>query len=413
MKLKNVNTAELPFRKSVGFMLVSYWAVLVFWQNISGAETRGSADLAIKLVLILYFVWFYLHRVKTVGAKILWVMLLAVSLLITAFSEAEFPISNVIAYAYPIIFLSMVYGLGDKFEISKRHLIAFCNWIIVITLYAAIYGMVFLPEQFSGIFSVSQAYGNEVTSFFFSSHEYGMYLACAMVSCCICLKMDTGSSTTKKVFYIFAMAVLSLNLLFTFSRTSLLGVAVFLISYIFLGKGRLKRWILAIVVIAVIITIFSPEISQYLFRIVMKENTLSGRDDLLRSGIAYYRSGTFMKRIFGYGIHDTQIFLKYDLWHSSVHNAYLQILLYYGAVGLLFMLSFLISQLWESIRFIRQDRFWGSVSLGLVLMAMAMMFTNTAIVFTSPIDSYFLTIFMFVVPKYVRNAIRHRRFGDI
>ena len=81
-----------------------------------------------------------------------------------------------------------------------------------------------------------------------------------------------------------------------------------------------------------------------------------------------------------------------------------------GAVGLLFLLSFLTSQIWESICFIKRDRFLGSVSLGLVLMAMLMMFTNTPIVFTSPIDSYFLTIFMFVVPKYVRNAISKNRF---
>ena len=391
-------------------MLVFYWSVLVAWQNISGAEARSSIDLVLKMGLLLYFSWFYLKRARRVSAKILWVLLLAVSLIVTACMEPEFPLSNVIAYGYPIVFLIMAYGLGDQLEITRRQLLSFCNWIIAIVLYAAFYALIFCRAQFAGMFLVNKAYGNELMSFFLSSHEYGMYLACAMVSCGLCLRYDDRLSVMKKVYYIAALAILALNLILTFSRTSIAGLAVFLLVFLLLGKGSLKRWILAAVLLLGIIVLVSPKLSSYVFRIVLKENHMADRDNLLAAGIRFYQSGTLLDKIFGYGLHDTKTYFAYYLYHESVHNAYLQILLHYGVVGLLYLLAFLLSQIWTSVGMIQTDRFFGSVSLGLTAMAIMMMFTNTTVVFTSPIDSYFLTIFMFLMPKYVRNAIKKGRF---
>lgn len=410
MIIRKTNILEQPFRKSVAFMLVFYWAVLVAWQNISGTEARTTIDLVIKMGLLLYFCWFYLKRARTVSAKILWVMLLAVSLSITAVAETEFPLSNVVMYFYPVVFLAMVYGLGDKYEITKKQLITFCNWVIAITMYAAVYAIIFCWDQFASAFLITNAYNNELSSFFLSSHEYGMYLACAMISCGLCLKYDDQITPVKKMVYIAALVILALNLVLTFSRTSMAGLVVFLLVFIFVGKGSLKRWVLAGLVLVGLTILLSPKLSSFVYDIVLKRNNLAGRDGLFAAGIRYYQSGTFWEQIFGYGIQDTRKYFEYYLRHGSVHNAYLQILLYFGAVGLLYLLAFLLSQFWMSVKLLGRDHFFGAVSLGLTMMAMMMMVTNTQIVFTSPIDSYFLTMFMFVMPKYVRNAIRNDRF---
>jgi len=410
MMIQQTNTPELPFRKSVAFLLVFYWAVLVAWQNISSAEARSSVDVVIKVGLLAYFSWFYLRRGRLVSGKILWVLLLAVFLLVTAFSETEFPLSNVIAYGYPVIFLTMVYGLGDRYEITRKQLLGFCNWVIGIVLYACIYAFIFCQDQFIGILAVSQAYGNELTSFFLSSHEYGMYLACAMVSCGLCLKYNNQMTRIRKAFYIVVLAVFDLNLVLTFSRTSMAGLAVFLLVFILTEKGRLKWWILGMLLVLGIIILSSPELSDYVYRIVLKENNMANRDNLISGGIRYYQAGSLLEKMFGYGIYDTRIYFEYYLRNGSVHNAYLQVLLYYGAAGFCFLIVFLLTQIAVAVKMIRVDRFFGSVRLGLVGMALLMMFTNTAIIFTSPIDSYFMTVYMFVVPKYVGNAIVRHRF---
>ena len=237
-----------------------------------------------------------------------------------------------------------------------------------------------------------------------------MYLACAMVSCGLCLKYDVGMTPVKKGCYIVSLLILALNLILTFSRTSMFGLAVFLLIFLILGKGKLKRWILAVLLLAGVVILLSPELSDYVYRVVLKGNTLADRDDLLAAGIRFFRSGTVWQKVFGYGIRDTRVYFESYLYHGSAHNAYLQVLLHYGVIGEGFLLAFLFSQVCASLQIFRKNQFFGAANLGLTVMAMAMMFTNTAIVFTSPIDSYFLTVFLFVVPKYVRNAIKNDRF---
>ena len=210
----------------------------------------------------------------------------------------------------------------------------------------------------------------------------------------------------RKAYYIAVLVVFALNLILTFSRTAMAGMAVFLLLFIITGKGGLRRWVLTILFLLSLVILLSPSVSEFVFRIILKKNNLAGRDVLFDAGLRYYRDGMFMNRTFGFGIQGTRI----GFGNRSVHNAYLQILLYYGAVGLAFLLAFLVSQLWKSIKMIRKDRFWGAVSLGLTGMAMLMMFTNTQIIFTSPIDCYFMTMYMFVVPKYVGNAVRKDKF---
>jgi len=117
-----------------------------------------------------------------------------------------------------------------------------------------------------------------------------------------------------------------------------------------------------------------------------------------------------VEKVFGYGYAETRAHFVTSLDHGSVHNAYLQVLLYYGLVGCVSMVLFVLTQVITSIRFLRVDRFVGTVSLALVLCAAAMMVTNTAILFTSPIDSFFLTMFFIWVPKYVRNCVRQNEF---
>lgn len=399
------------FFHSVGFMFVVYWAVLVFWQNVGGAELRGTWDTLIKIGLLLYFVCYYLKRTRIIGHKVTWILLLAVCLLLTAIREVKFPLSNVIAYVYPIVFLLMVYGLGDRFEITRDHLIAFCNCIIVITLYAAIYALIFHWDQFVGVLSQENAYGNELTSFFISNHEYALYLAAAIISCFICLSLPDNLSAAKKRWYTLALIILLPNFLLTYSRTALFGLAAFYLVYLFFAQDRAKKWVVVGLVAIVAILVLFPDLSSFVYRILLKENALSGRDVLLEKGIEMFQKGSIIQKLFGFGIYGTRDLFETKYEHGSVHNAYLQILLYHGVAGLLFLLAFLVSQVSACFMFMKKDRFLGTIHLGMILMASLMMLTNTAIVFTSPIDSYFLTMFMFIVPKYVRNAVNKERFA--
>ncbi len=394
-----------PFYKSTGFLFALYWTLLVAWQNISGAVARTSFDLIIKIVLLIWFVLFYVQRYKRLSPKIFIALLLGAAMLITAIRKDTFSLSVFISYLYPLLFMAMVYGIGDHFTITKSQLLSFCNWIILVTLYAAGYAMIFCWDQFAGALFLSQSYGNELSSFFVSNHEYGLYLLAAIVSCLLCLRLTENLPTWKTALYVVAIGILGVNLILTFSRTALLAFVLFLVIFAIFGKGAMRRWILCLSIITAAIIFLTPQLREWVFKIVMKENNSAGRDVLYEYGLNYYRNSSLTDKILGHGIEEISKLVKEDLLHGSFHNAYIQILLNYGIVGFSSLLLFLVSQVIAAIKFIKKDRFLGAVALGLVIAASAMMFTNTAIIFTSPIDSFFLTIFMFIVPKYVRNAV--------
>lgn len=398
------------FTQNVSFMFVVYWGILVLWQNVSNVELRGTADLFIKIGLLAYFVIFYLVKAKTLNTKALAVIALGSSLLITAGSEGQLSLSSLVAYLYPILILLMVYGVGDKLQINRSQLVAFCNCVICITLYAAVYALIFYWDQFSGALEVQYAYGNELSSFFVSNHEYGTYLVAAIISCIVCLRLCPDLRPIGRNLYIATIIICALNLILTFSRTSLLGIGVFLLIYCALGGPKNRKWLIFLVVLFVLLLNAFPVLSDFVYKIVLKENRAAGRDELFAYGIQYFENGTVFEKIFGYGISAPRLSFEQYLDHGSVHNAYLQTLLYFGLIGCFAMISFILSQVVASVRFLKTDRFAGAFSLSLVLSAAAMMFTNTAIIFTSAIDSFFLTAFFVLVPKYVRNSVCNGTF---
>ena len=405
MRMQSANSTKTGFYRNVSFMLVVYWGILVFWQNVSGAETRGTMDLLIKVGLMIYFVGFYLLRARTFNIKGLPVLLLAISLLITASTESTFSLGNLVSYAYPVIILFVVYGFGDNLQINREQLLAFCKCVIGITLYAAIYAVIFCWDQFAGALSLNSAYGNELSSFFISNHEYGTYLVAAIVACILCLNLSEGLNTIQKMCYLVVIAFLAVNLILTFSRTSMLGLAVFLFVYVVWGKKSARKWLVSLAVVLVAVIAAFPTLTEFVWKIVFKGNNAADRDVLLEQGVRYYNNGGIIQKLFGHGIYETRNYFEKHLEHGSVHNAYLQVLLNFGLIGLGMMLSFLLSQLIGGVRIRKKDHYFSAVSVGLLLSAMAMMFTNTAIIFTSPIDSFFLTVFFVLVPKYVRNNL--------
>lgn len=410
MEIKKTNLREEPFRKSIGYVFVCYWAVLVLWQNFGGVQTRSSIDVLLKIALLLYLVWAYLKRSHRLYKNIIWVFLVMISLMISFLAEEHVTLSLLVSYLYPILFLSMVYGIGDRFIINRKQFIGFCNGVIVITLYASLYALIFDWTQFQRAIFISNAYGNELSSFFVSSHEYGLYLSAAIISCLFCLKLDYDALKWKKVFYFVAITIFLPNLILTFSRTSIFSMVLFLLTFIAFGRDKHKWWIIIFGIVTTIIVLGSPSISQFVFEIILKGNTTGGRRGLFNEAVNYFQNGSMMEKFFGYGIDKARSHFTYELGHGSVHNAYLQVLLYYGVAGLATLLIFLFSQLTACIRVLRMDRFMGTTFLGMLIMASAIMFTNTPILFTSSIDSYFLTMFLIIVPKYVRNSLYEGNF---
>jgi len=406
---------QMNKKTSLGVHLIIfiYWAVLVLWQNIGVYNARTSVDIIIKIGLVLWLVGGYafkIHNARVNANHFVILLLFVFTQIITFFSESNVSSDIIISYIFPSLFVFLSFVYGYKYKISIKEYEIFLNCVIVVVAYTALYAVFFRTKYFLNVFSISSGFGNELSSFFVSNHEYGLYLICGIIACIVCLELNKNNRKLKKIAYWLCLFLFIPNLILTFSRTSFLGLAGFLFIYIFYSeKSRLKTICITCLLVGIIICLSSETIRQFVLNIVLKNNHISDRTTLYSMAVQYFNNGTIWQKIFGRGITATRNYFSVYATNPSVHNAYLQVLLYNGIIGLAFMIIFLLNRLLSSIKLIRIDRFWGILNVGLVITCSLIMFTNTTIIFYSPIDSFFLTAFTLVIPKYLENGITYIR----
>lgn len=392
-------------KNNISIVLLLYWITLVIWQNVSSTQARTNIDIVIKgLLLIILTVAFFIRsdgKIANLFPLVLFVLSQSVSFL----RENSIGSSVVISYVFTNLFSFLYFGLGKKLYTTKETFEFVLKGIIVVALYSAFYALIFKTNQFTHAFQITNAYGNELSSFFTSSHEYAMYIAAALISCTILIELNKSKTNDSKLFYYLSMIIFIPNLVLTFSRTVIFGTICFYIVYLFTGKKSKIKIALIIGFIALaLLYIFNPILNSFIDNIVFKGNTSGGRNILYSLARTKFKEASIANKVFGYGISSSRAYFEERTAHGSVHNAYLQVLLYFGIVGLAWLVVVIITHVKHSVRVFKVDKYWGVVSLGLIIWAVVMMYTNTFIIFTSPIDSFFLTMFAFIIPYYVSNA---------
>ena len=124
--------------------------------------------------------------------------------------------------------------------------------------------------------------------------------------------------------------------------------------------------------------------------------------------------------MFGHGVIATRSIFSDELGYGSIHNAFLQILLYYGIVGLIFLMGFMVHELIAIGKFIKIYRIVGivyrdagTIGLAYLVFTTLIMFTNTFIIFFSSIDCFFITAMFILIPKYERNGLLEKVNGRL
>lgn len=407
-----IATEYRSYRKSICFVFFLYWFVLVVWQNIGGAELRSAADTIIKLVLLLYLCWSFFSRSRVVNQNSLAVILLfAGTQLITLFTRETISFYTLVTYGFMILFVFMTYGIGRHFEITQRELIQLFYCIIAVVMYTVLYTIIAEPEQYRNAFTSTTGYGSEFHAFFASNHEFAMYCFFGTAAAVLLVDMDRRLGGFGRVLLLAIATVFLLHIVLSFSRVTMICAAGFLLAYVIFNKRSWNRkWVYLLAFAGVAAYLLSKELQTFLYEVAFKSGDVSSREVLLEEALAYYRGGTLFQQLFGFGITDSRAYLLENAVYGSVHNGYMQVLLYYGVTGLVWMVAILASQLLEGIRFLRKDKLVAAISIAFVLVVAADMVASTQLVFTSPIDCFFITAMFIVVPKYMRNAVENGRF---
>lgn len=403
----NLRDKSLPYKR-LPVCLYSYWLLLMAWQTMRPVANRSSVDIAAKAVLIIALaISVIMIRLPLKTKNFVFFHVFALFMILHAFiKESNLSAVNAISYGYSILFAYLFFVHIGKFKMSQIQYIGFLNLLIGAVSMMAAYSMAFRSGKFIGAFSVRNAYGNELTSFFTSNHEYALYLLLGCYACLFCYQRTLDVPAKHQKVYLFLLAIYAVNLILTYSRTALLGASIMLAAFVMLSKMvRAKKIIVVTLFFAVVIFLLSQTLQGYVFNIILKNSDDAGRFTMWRYGLGLYSNFSVFDIMTGYGGTATRVLLESLGNHASFHNAYIQILVQYGIIGMLFFIGIILGAVKNALMIMRHDRFVGSMILSLTLATVAIMATNTTIIMQSNVDSFIITVVVFVMPIYMKNSV--------
>lgn len=405
-------TKENNFGKA-HIILFIYWFALLVWQNVRSAGNRGGVDTLIKAGLIMILIFYFCFNTQRLRIyPLLTSLFLALCAAGILFLSSGVSFSLILYYLYPVFLYFIVYTVGWNVQINKKQLISLMNWVVVTVGYIVVYAIVFCRDQFTSAFTISNAYGNELSSFLISSHEYGMYLSYGIMAIFICLEFDEKISGFRKSLYIIGIIAFAVNLVLTFSRTAIVSFVAMFAIYVFFCAKRTTKSILILIIISLLLAVFLvPQLNNFIVAIVFKGGNDAGRGELSELGFTIFKEASTFQKLFGNANVIEKIETLSD--HSSLHNGYIQMLVSNGIKGIVFLLVVMYTTFRENYSMnncSRKEKNLCRIFNGFLIAAAFFMLTNTATLFYSSIDSYFLTFFAVIIPKYVKNAIKARNF---
>ncbi len=401
--LKPSKTAKQP---NLCLVFTVYWIVLLAWQNLFNTQLQGAADALLKMCLLAFLTFSFLRcsiMIKK-SSFILWAVFVASQLVTFLLCDLElFSFGILVSYVYPALMLFLVYCIGGDSIVTKRQIDGMNNAVLIVLAVSIVYTLVFEPDQYiTALTAKDSGYGNELTGIFISMHEYAQYLFYGIAVC-----LDRiGNRKFNPIINAILIAALTITLICTFSRTAIVGFLVYLVVYAVMGyKTKKGRVVLIGLTVVALIIICVPIFREYAYRVVWKSGNTSSRNELFAFAIDYFKNSDLFHQIFGNGISSVRSDFLSQIGYGSVHNGFIQVLLYYGIAGLVFLIGLYVQQFIEIVRFFKIDKGVALFSLGMLIFTFVSMIPNTMVIFTSSIECYFMTVMMIVIPHYQRNAV--------
>lgn len=400
-------------RRSLGNSVYLYWILLMAWQTLRTTSNRSIIDILVKVALIVFLSYSVLKiRLPNSLKNMFLLFIFALYMVMLLFiKEPSISPESIIVYCFPILFSYLFLVHAYNYSLSINSYIRFLNSVIIAVLVMVGYTFIFDFNNLLKAMSATSAYGNELTSFFISNHEYALYLFLGIQSCMFCYQFFIDTDRRKKGKYLLLAGLFLVNLILTFSRTALLGVLVLAFVFLLTGKNnRTKRMLIFLLIMSIAVLLFIPALRDFFVKIVLSDNDDAGRIGMWNYGLELFKDSAFIEKLTGQGFTKITDMLFIFSQHKNFHNSYIQVLLQYGMIGLSFLIGLILSSVINGIRVFRKNRFIGAMFISMTLSTAAYMFTNTTIIMQSNIDSYILTIFVIILPIYVKNAIYSNKF---
>lgn len=385
-----------------------YWIILLVWQLVRPVENRTIIDISFKIIMLASLIVYiiiktYYNNINTSG-----LFLLALYIFTQIFSYStsndfiDLSYITDLIFTICIVFTFMI--LNSSIVMNSNDLIVFSKIIVGVVLFLCIYGDIFQFNKIIKAFQTTTGYQNAVSSLLSSNHEFGLYLSFGIVSCLFLVSKSKVNHKNKIVYYTLA-ALFFINLILTFSRTSLISMVLVIFIWI-IARKKYRLIVFGLVVILLLSLLVNTDIRSFFFDIVLRINHDGNRGNLLKGGLSFYRKGSAFEIIFGVGQSRTIQYVRQISISSSFHNGYITILLNGGLSMMMFFLIIVVGSIYNGLLTLKYNKSDGAYLLAGSVILLLFMWGQTPIIFSSDLVSSILTFYCIIVPKYYFNYLR-------
>ena len=286
---------------------------------------------------------------------------------------------------------------------DKMNIKLFFQFCVFNILMAACYNVLINFNDIPKIFSSAKAYQYSFSSFFGNRNTFAAYLTLGIVLYAFIILW-----TTKKYFKVLrtlACVFILFNLLITLSRTSILGLTIFILVYFIFTKNitiekKIKIAVVGFLIILLISTI-APNEGFVKSKLIRKNMGNTGRTKIWLTVILL--PNRFFEILFGFGSGFSDSYLIQKSGHSSAHNAFLEIYASGGILLLSIYVLFVVNAVIFNIKNTKNREIRIMIFAFQIAHIIASCFESN-ILFTSTAEKQLLTFLSISLPLLLRRT---------
>lgn len=335
--INNINYLKKVFiQDNLGKIL--FWCVMCNIAPVFGNIFKNSyIDNVLKLTsyiipIFLILVFIVINKIKFSKKSLFMLVLFIMSQILSNFIFVPNP-SYVIFSTYTNILnaslLFFIYYISfSNFKLSKINVMDFCKRYLWFSFFTCVFNVIYNFNDLVNILSLSNGYSHYFMSFFGNRNTYGLFLFSAIMVYYL-LKTYKFNCRYFRFFFLFII----INLIITFSRTSIIATVIFiLIIFILQNKNNFNQIInkkslyclISTALIVCCIIFFNNSILKYILNVFIRPTHIfAGRDQIWTFSLNLWLNNNLL---FGTG----NIFYAFELNNYlnnfSCHNIFLTIL---------------------------------------------------------------------------------------
>ena len=380
-----------------GFLIVLFFIIAaqlcVFIESVPKLEYIYTAFLFFSLVF-----W---GNFKPMKKGLVYAMSVFMILVLGTCFSLLYGLEGNLLLAFPVAINCLLYmsiACNASIYLDKDNVISLFKIFTYIGVIACIYNLIVNRSDILGLNVGINEYMANFCSYYSGRNTFANFLLMFVVSASYLY-----SVTRKKVYiaYIFLMLI---NLFFTFSRTSIISVLLFLALFLILDSGRKLKRIIPVLTIITLLVYLGYGLFMQNFDIIDHFLIREGSGEQTRLSLWSITGDYFLKSpFFGYGAGSATFILKEEESHvselvNSFHNTYIEIAMW-GGIALIIVYSKVYLKIYRSIKYLKKkDTCFYNVYIPFLIAILAFSFSETFMFFAMGVRPHTLTALLMVVP---------------